>query len=223
MYRCPINWFVENGWYHEQPSTKTCQLARLLGTGTEMTPLLLARYRGPSSVFSILQGQMETPIAKLSIGERCRLPTCLAVNADVNKPDLFLMALNYELRPDTFIIEEQCDVCEEGVMSLLSAATGSIGQLAYRGRSIHKEILEGNLGCMCDEMIGWVSIIEDLVAAGADLHATVSQHYGHASFIGWVRTDKPVTPFTFMLASAISDYSAQRVTQNLRTAMSIWI
>lgn len=194
---------------NRQPTTDTCQLARLLGTGTEITLGMLARYRGPASVFSVLLGQMDTPIAELPIEQRCCLAIYLAIDVVYNKPDLFLMALDYKLMAGTFRIDHDC---EEDVMTLLPAAAGGIGQLA-----LHRNYVP--------EDIGWISIIENLVAAGADLHAPVPQSYCQVSNLKLMKTDSQITPFMFMLATTASGHSIRCASsrRNLELVMRLWI
>lgn len=149
---------------------------------------------------------MDTPIAKLPIEERSGLASSLALNDAVSKPDLFLMALDYNLISGSFTI---CRDGEESVMTLLSVIAGKIAHL-IRVNAV-------------EDITIWARIIKDLVAAGADLHANLSPNFFPGYFAGDVKTDGQMTPLTFMLANAISDLWPWRPSPNLDLAMSIWL
>lgn len=165
LLRAPLDWFVVNGAHGDTYNCDSCNLAALLGSRSEITLHTLSRYRGPVSVFSVLLKHMDTPIGELPIEYRCDLAIQLARKPDCS-PDLFLMALGCDSISGTAIIYRSWHG-----ETLLHAVAGAVGQLATSGNIAFKtEEFERRL-------LGWKSIIQELVAGGADLHATFSPFY----------------------------------------------
>lgn len=192
----------------------SCQLAGILGAGFDITVQKLSSYRGPDSVFSALLKQVDTPIGELPTEQRRNLAIGLVGNAWSNSPDLFLMALNCNRITQDAIAEEGM---AGGRWTLLHAAAGAIGQLvrrvAFSGREFEK---------FRTMILGWKSIIQDLLDAGADLHAACSRDCPH--FFRFAEMDGRTTPLMSMLAGLFSTaHRWYRPRSYAGEAMNFWI
>ena len=167
---------------------------------------MLARYRGPDSIFSILLKYMDAPIGEFPIEDRCDTAILLARSADCNSPDLFLMALGCNPIPCTAITYHAYGGAGE---TLLHAAAGALGQLAAScGEEFDQRCI-----------LGWRSIIQELLAAGADLYATCSRHY-----TGFRQVNFQLTPLMWMFACCVWVWTRSYISrQDLGKAMSAWI
>lgn len=155
---------------------------------------------------------MDVPIGKLPIEDRCDTAILLAISAYCNSPDLFLMALDCNPIPCSATSYRAYGGAGE---TLLHAAAGALGQLAATNgvRLIYTEEFER----CC--ILGWRSIIRELLAAGADLYATCSQHY-----IGFRQTSFKLTPLMWMLARCVWGWTRWYVSrEDLGKAMCVWI
>jgi hypothetical protein len=102
--------------------------------------------------------------------------------------------------------------------TLLHAAGGAVGQLACGGT---RWVSAKESRCF---ILSWKSIIQDLVAAGADLHAACSPRSLGNRLIKYAKTDSQITPLMFMFAATFSHYPRFYGSRgNLNKAMSIWI
>jgi hypothetical protein len=184
-----------NGVRDESYNSDSCNLAALLGSRSEYTFHTLLQYRGPLSVFSVLLNYMDTPIRELPIECRCNLAIELAKDPECS-PDLFLMALGYDSISGTAIIYRLWDG-----KTLLHAVAEAIGRLAT----------SGNIDFCTEEferrILGWKSITQELVAGGADLHATFSTPYLWICFNSkYAKKYSRVTPLTSMFAGFFSEW-----------------
>jgi len=157
---------------------------------------------------------MDTPIRELPIKDRCDLAIGQAEQPYCCR-DLFLMALGCDSIPGAAIFYRSWNG-----QSLLHAVAGAIGKLAASGNTVFGTEETQR------RMLGWGSIIQELVAGGADLHATlpIYLNYGIEFFGGGEKYDR-ATPFVLMLASVLcgsitvwSDYRT-----DLRKATTIFI
>ena len=160
--------FAINATCRQRPPDELSSLANLLGSRSEVTISELGCYRGPLSAFSALLKYMDTSLLELSIDIRCDVAIELAANADVNNPELFLLALgcsptfppamNYQNRNGT---------------TLLHAVGWALGNLSFYSTCNTKS---SHLSVYVEDreqwISGWNSILQGLVAAGADLNVT---------------------------------------------------
>lgn len=158
---------------------------------------------------------MDTPGGELPIEHRHALAIRLAKNAEINSPDLFLAALGYNPIARAAIADQGLGEIGE---TLLHAAAGAIGQLTCGGPGwVSAKECKGFI-------LGWESIIQGLVAAGADLHATCSRHSLGNRLVKCAKADIQITPLMFMFASTYSQlprfYGSRG---NLNNALRIWI
>jgi hypothetical protein len=112
------------------------------------------------------------------------------------QPDLFLMALVCDSISGIAIIYRLGD----GKI-LLHAVAEAIGRLAT----------SGNIDFCTEEferrILGWKSITQELVAGGADLHATFSSSYLWIGFYSkYAKKYSRVTPLTLMFAGFFSEW-----------------
>jgi hypothetical protein len=129
---------------------------------------------------------MDTSPREWPIDERHDLAVSLAESADINSPDLFRLALDcnaisrYDL---TYQVEG------EGPTLLHAAASAFINLSGTIKSLLPDEFTDFRR----HSLLGWKSIIQEFLAAGADLHATCSQ-----SAFGQILT-QPCTPLSFSL------------------------
>lgn len=167
-------------------SGKFDQLARILTARSEIDFNTLYRYRGPVSTFSILLQKMDTSPREWPIDERHDLAVSLAESADINSPDLFRLALDcnaissYDL---TYQIEG------EGPTLLHAAASAFIELSGTIKSPLHNDFTDFR---RCS-LLGWKFIIQELLDAGADLHATCSQNASGLTLT------QPCTPLMYSL------------------------
>lgn len=158
---------------------------------------------------------MDTPIGELPIWQRRNFAINLARNARFNSPDLFLTALGYNPIPRAAITNESARAAG---MTLLHVAAGAIGQLCYHvGWNIPEEFKRRSI-------LGWKSIIHDLLAADANLHAVSSQRDSGFRFIECATTDDQITPLMLMFAAMFHNGARfYRFRQDLDNALCVWI
>jgi hypothetical protein len=119
-------------------------------------------------MFSILLQQMDISPRECPIDERHDLAVSLAEYANVNSPDLFPLALDcnaissYDL---TYQVEG------EGPTLLHAAANASI----KLSSTIKLRLSNDFTDFPRHSLLGWKSIIQEVLAAGAHLHATSSR------------------------------------------------
>jgi hypothetical protein len=137
---------------------------------------------------------MDTPLGKLPIEKRCHLAIRLTHDSTCS-PSLFLMALDCDTISNTAIIYRDRDG-----KTLLHAAANAIGRLATSGNiDWHTEELERR-------MLGWKSIVQELVVGGADLHATFSTfQFVHGTLFERSKLYSQVTPLSSMFAGFFSE------------------
>lgn len=191
------------------------QLAGILGARSEVTLQTLSFYCGPASAFSVLVKQMETPIGEWPIMDRRSLAIRLAENVPFNGPDLFLMALGCNAISRATIADEDI-LCDQ--FTLLHAAAGAIGRLSLDPGWLNFEEFKHR------SILGWKSIIHDLLAAGADLHAECAEDYLHVWLPEGVETDDQITPLMLMFVAAFHEAELHDgCVWDLDNTMNIWI
>lgn len=192
------------------------QLAGILGVRSEVTLQTLSFYCGPVSAFSVLVKQMEIPIEEWPIMDRRSLAIQLAENGIFNGPDPFLMALGCNAISCATIADEDI-LCDQ--FTLLHAAAGAVGRLSLDiGCHNFKEFQHRSI-------LGWKSIIHDLLAAGADLHAECAGDYLHFWLRECVETADQITPLMSMFVAAFHEayYLQDEPVWDLDNTMNIWI
>jgi hypothetical protein len=137
---------------------------------------------------------MDTPIRESPIKDRCDLAIRQAEQSYCCR-DLFLMALGCDSIPGTAIFYRSWNG-----QTLLHAVAGAIGKLAASGnRLFGTEETQRR-------MLGWGSIIQELVAGGADLHANSPIFYLRyiIKYFSDGKEYDRATPLVSMFASALS-------------------
>jgi hypothetical protein len=181
---------------------------------SDVTLRTLFLCRGPVSVFSVLANYMDTPIRELSIETRCDLAIMQAQQPDCCR-DLFLLALGRDSISRTAIIYR-----DQNGLTLLHAVAGAVGQLAVYGNSAFstEEVQR--------RMLGWKSIIKELLAGGAELHATLSSSYLGFSFFDFECREMygRITPLSMMLGSFLSGWLIRgNLTMDLEKVLTFYI
>lgn len=168
-------------------------------------------------MLSVLLNHMDTPIGELPIWQRRNFAINLARNALFNSPDLFLTALGYNPITRAAITNESARAVG---ITLLHVAARAIGQLCYDvGWDIIPEEFKRR------SILGWKSIVHDLLAADADLHALSSQSDSDFCFVECAKTYDQITPLMLIFAATfpIGPRFLYRFRRDLENALCVWI
>ena len=166
-------------------------------------------YRGPVPAFSVLLKHMDTNIAELPMDLRCELAIELARHARFNSPELFILALHCDpISPPAIYYQN------EHRTTLLHAVGGALGILwKYNNtKSAYWTDIKDREKWISD----WKSILQALVAGGADLHVTCQVSWLGLGYI-------QATPLLFMFLLRDHCTREELVQINLQYSMNLWI
>jgi hypothetical protein len=182
-------------------------LADLLGARTEFNLSDLMHYRGPVSAFQALLKHMGTNIAELPMDLRCDLAIKLSEDLRFNSPELFSLTLHCD--PAVTLMNYQ----NKHGTTLLHAVARALGVLS--GYNNTESAYWTDIKDREKRISGWKSILQALVAGGADLHVTCQVP----------RLEIQASPFLFMFCNRFYCYYSlvESTRVNPQHALDFWI